>query len=83
MDPSLLISQEDILLPGGVAVSFKNLVEPNGYHYGNSDGDEVIITYNQISGNMFGVLTTADGRSFAMFGRSLMFQALYKKMVWI
>ena len=41
MDPSLLISPEDILLSGTVAVSFKNLVEPNGYHYGNSDGDEV------------------------------------------
>merc|ERR1712123_199639 len=66
VDPSLLISKEDILLPGGVVVSFKNHVRPNGYHYANSDGDEATITYNQASGNMFGVLVTAAGKSFAI-----------------
>jgi hypothetical protein len=66
VDPSLLISQEDILLPGAVAVSFKNLVEPTGFHYANSGEDELTIIYNSISENMFGVLTKSDGRSFAI-----------------
>ena len=49
-----------------MTMQLANQVNPNGYHYTNSAGDEAIITFNAVSGNIFGTLKTADGRSFSL-----------------
>ena len=64
--PNVLLKLEDIKLPELKPLKFINRVDPNGYFYANSNGDEAIITYNEIKGNMFGLVTSANNRSFAL-----------------
>merc|ERR1712223_833696 len=63
VDPSLLLSGEDINILGADLV-FDSTVEPHGFVYHNSLGDEAVITYNNKTGNMFGTLSTHDDKSY-------------------
>ena len=47
-------------------LSFSNKIEPNGFVYKSSVGDEAIITYNEQTNIAFGSLKTIDGSSFAI-----------------
>ena len=51
---------------GGVTVDFISTVAPNGYVYKNENGDEAIITYNRVTGNVFGSLKRPTGQSYAI-----------------
>ena len=64
LDPTNL-SKKKITLKG-IQLTFSNFVEPNGYDYKSSQGDEAILSFNKETGNMFGSLTTHEGRSFAI-----------------
>ena len=59
------LSKKKIILKG-IEMTFENFIEPNGYDYKNSQGDEAILSFHKETGNMFGSLTTHDGRSFAI-----------------
>lgn len=59
------LSKKKITLKG-IKMTFENFIEPNGYDYKNSQGDEAILSFHKETGNMFGSLTTHDGRSFAI-----------------
>jgi len=59
------LSKKKITLKG-IKMTFQNFIEPNGYDYKNSQGDEAILSFHKETGNMFGSLTTHDGRSFAI-----------------
>ena len=63
VDPSVLLSGEDINILGADLV-FDSTVEPHGFVYHNSLGDEAVITYNNKTGNMFGTLSTHDDKSY-------------------
>ena len=65
VDPVVLLSGEDINILGSDLV-FDSTVEPNGFVYHNSLGDEAVITYNNKTGNMFGTLATHDDKSYAI-----------------
>merc|ERR1712048_1107169 len=65
VDPVVLLSGEDINILGSDLV-FDSTVEPHGFVYHNSLGDEAVITYNNKTGNMFGTLTTHDDKSYAI-----------------
>ena len=64
LDPAKLSSKKITLK--GIQLQFSNEVEPNGYDYKNSQGDEAVLSFNKETGNMFGSLKTHDGRSFAI-----------------
>ena len=64
LDPARLTEKEITLK--GIQMTFSNKVEPNGFDFKNDQGDEAILSYNKDTGNMFGSLTTHDGRSFAI-----------------
>ena len=40
---------------------FHSTVQPNGQVYKNAQGDEAVITYNDLTGNMFGTFKTHQG----------------------
>ena len=63
VDPSVLLSGEDINILGADLV-FDSTVEPHGFVYHNSLGDEAVITYNNKTGNMFGTLSTHDDKHY-------------------
>ena len=65
VDPILLLSGEDINILGSDLV-FDSTVEPHGFVYHNSLGDEAVITYNNKTGSMFGTLKTHDDKSYAI-----------------
>merc|ERR550539_1335477 len=65
VDPALLFSGEEINILGAELV-FDSTVEPHGFVYHNSQGDEAVITYNNKTGNMFGSLKTHDDKSYAI-----------------
>jgi len=65
VDPSLLLSGEDINILGSDLV-FDSTVEPHGFVYHNSFGDEAVITFNNKTGSMFGSLKTHDDKSYAI-----------------
>ena len=57
VDPALLLSGKDINILGSDLV-FDSTVEPHGFVYHNTLGDEAVITYNIKTRNMFGTLKT-------------------------
>ena len=65
VDPAVLIAGLDLKI-AGVTVSFASTVQPNGYVYKNAAGDEAIITFNRVTGNMFGSFKTNEGRSYGI-----------------
>ena len=50
----------------GIRFTFSNLIEPYGFVYKTGAGDEAVITYREVTGNMFGSIKTTNGKSFAI-----------------
>jgi len=63
-DPENL-SNENIQLMG-IDFFFDDEIEPHGFVYKNSLGDEAIIDYHEDTGNLFGSINTHEGRSFSI-----------------
>jgi len=63
INPEILATREEIKLLG-IDLSFSNAVEPQGLAYKSKGGDEVVITYNEQSGNMFGTLSKENGDTY-------------------
>merc|ERR1712110_903008 len=65
VDPAVLLSGEDISILGSDLL-FDSTMEPHGFVYHNTLGDEAVITYNNKTGSMFGSLKTHDDKSYAI-----------------
>merc|ERR1711892_1073286 len=65
VDPSVLGLNQDLEI-AGVSVSFVSKIQPNGYVYKNAAGDEAVITFNGVNGNMFGSFKTHEGKSYGI-----------------
>ena len=65
VNPQLLLDEEDISIVD-IDLAFHNTIEPNGFVYKNSAGDEAVITYNRNTGNMFGTFKTHRDQSYAI-----------------
>jgi len=63
VDLSKIENQENITITG-IDLKFNNSIDPNGYHYISSDGDEAIFTIDK--GKIYGSLKTVAGRNFAL-----------------
>ena len=63
--PSMLMQGRDLTILG-ISFTFSNNIEPNGLVYKTEAGDEAVITYREVTGNMWGSVKTRDGRSFAI-----------------
>merc|ERR1719219_2302139 len=63
VDPVALLSGEDINILGSDLV-FDSTVEPHGFVYHNTLGDEAVITYNNKTGNMFGRMSTHEDKHY-------------------
>jgi len=74
MDPAQL-SNEKITLKD-IEFTFSNTVEPHGFVYKTSQGDEAVLSYNEETGNLFGTISTEDGRAFAI-------EKCFNNHVWI
>ena len=60
VNPASFLDQGDLsILTSQLAFHFT--VPPNGQVYKNSQGDEAVITYNDLTGNMFATLKTQQG----------------------
>ena len=59
-----LLGQAQILTIQGIKLTFDGELPPHGYVYKSSEGDEAVLSFNWQTGNLFGSLHTADGRSF-------------------
>ena len=47
-----------------INLTFHSTIEPNGFVYKNSVGDEAVITYNSITDNMFATLKTHHDKAY-------------------
>ena len=65
VDPESLLSDENISI-NGLELAFSNIIPPHGRTYKTKDGDEAVISYSRETGNIFGILKTNDGKSFAL-----------------
>ena len=65
VDPDMLMQEDDISILG-IPFTFSNRIEPNGFAYKTEAGDEAVITYREVTRNMFGSVRTREGRSFAV-----------------
>ena len=65
VDPELLFDRKDISIVD-IDLAFHSTIQPNGFVYKNSAGDEAVITYNQNTGNMFGSFKTHQDKSYAI-----------------
>ena len=65
VDPELLLSKEDISILD-TDLAFHSTIQPNGFVYKNSAGDEAVITFNQDTDNMFGSFKTHQDKSYAI-----------------
>ena len=63
VDPAVLLSGKDINILGSTLV-FDSTVEPHGFVYHNTHGDEAVITYNNKTGNMFGRMSTHEDKHY-------------------
>ena len=66
VEPSMLFNDKDVLTILGMRFTFSNNIEPHGFVYKTEAGDEAVITYREVTGNMFGSVKTREGRSFAI-----------------
>ena len=67
VEPALLLSGKDMNINiSGLVVDlvFNHTVEPHGFVYHNTLGDETVITYNNKTGNMFGSLSTHEDKHY-------------------
>ena len=64
VDPDMLGHADLTIL--GIRFTFSNLIEPYGFVYKTGAGDEAVITYREVTGNMFGSIKTTNGKSFAI-----------------
>ena len=65
VNPDLLITKEDISILD-IDLSFHSTIQPNGLVYKNSVGDEAVVTYNNMTGNMFGSFKTHQDKYYAI-----------------
>ena len=65
INPELILSRKNIKILG-TELNFSSEVEPRGYVYHNSQGDEAVITLNQQTGNVFGTVNTHDNKIFSI-----------------
>ena len=65
MNPDLLLDEKDISILD-IDLVFHSSIQPNGFVYKNSAGDEAVITYNPNTGNMFGSFKTHQDKSYAL-----------------
>ena len=65
IQPGLLIRKKEIKILG-ISFTFSNHIAPHGFVYMSQAGDEAVITYNDVSRNMFGGVKTREGKSFAI-----------------
>ena len=65
VDPELLLSKEDISILD-TDLTFHSTIQPNGFVYKNSAGDEAVITFNQNTTTMFGSFKTHQDKSYAI-----------------
>ena len=65
VNPDLLLDEKDISILD-IDLSFHSSIQPNGFVYKNSAGDEAVITYNPNTGNMFGSFKTHQDKSYAI-----------------
>jgi len=63
--PELLTSKENINILG-TELAFSDRLDPHGWLYEGTDGEEAVITYSQTTGNMFGSFTDAEGKSYSI-----------------
>ena len=65
VNPDVLFDEEDISILD-IDLVFHSTIEPNGFVYKNSAGDEAVITYNLNNGNIFGSFKTHQSKSYAL-----------------
>ena len=65
VDPQLLVDKEDISILD-IDLEFYSTIQPNGFVYKNSAGDEAVVTYTQKTDNMFGSFKTHQDKSYAI-----------------
>ena len=65
INPQLLIRNGDINILG-IHFTFSNDIEPHGLVFKTEAGDEAVIIYSEVTGNMFGSIKTRVGRSYAI-----------------
>ena len=63
VNPDVLLSGGDINILDSDLV-FNSTVEPHGFVYHNTLGDEAVITFNNKTGNMFGRMSTHEGKHY-------------------
>ena len=66
INPGLLNSERKNVSILDIEFTFDFRVEPHGFAYHNSQGEEAVITYNNKTGNMFGSFTDTEGKSYAI-----------------
>ena len=64
VDPNML-GQADLTILG-IRFTFSNLIEPNSFIYKTREGDEALIIYIEVDGNLIGSLKTADGKFYVI-----------------
>ena len=60
VNPASFLDQGDLYIMAS-KLAFHSTVPPNGQVYKNAQGDEAVITYNDLTGNMFGSFKTQQG----------------------
>ena len=65
VDASIVGDDERITIYG-IDLDFSNTVDPHGFVYKNSLGDEAVISIDSSTKNVFGSMKTHDGRSFSI-----------------
>ena len=58
---STLLAEENLVINGDV-YQFTNDLPHNGFAFHNDKGSEAVINYNEVTGSMFGHITTARGQ---------------------
>ena len=61
----MLTTRNDIII-NNVSLTFTNFIPPHAQTYKTDQGDEAVISYNEVTGSIIGTLKTVDGHSFAL-----------------
>ena len=65
VSPEVLTTRNDIII-NNVSLTFTNFIPPHALTYKTDQGDEAVISYNEIAGSIIGTLKTVNGHSFAL-----------------